>query len=157
MADNERIKEGVKRFLIEKGGYSENDIEVDTAFDVVIGNEINKSKADLIISLNGKRFMVIKCAPGSLVSREREVLCSARILDFYQIPFAVVTNGVDAEVLDTISGKVIGHGLGAIPSRAEAIEILKVAEFKRLPEEKAEKEKRIFLAFNALKCPSECD
>lgn len=155
--DDEGIRQGIERLLIEEKGYSKKDIEVDRKFEIVIGEEINRSKVDLIVSVEEKIVMIIKCARGSLVSREREVLSCARIFDTYIIPFAVVTNGEDAEVLDTISGEVISCGLGAIPSKNQALEALGRIEFKRLPEKRIEKEKRIFLAFDAFKCPSECD
>lgn len=155
--DDEGIRQKIERLLIEEKGYSKKDIEVDREFEIVLDNEINRSKVDLVVSVEGKRFMIIRCARGSLVSREREILSCARILDVYQIPFAVVTNGEDAEVLDTISGEVISCGLGAIPSKNQALEALGRIEFKRLPEKRIEKEKRIFLAFDAFKCPSECD
>lgn len=155
--DDERIKQRVERFLVEEKGYSKNDIEVDREFEIVIGEEINRSKVDLVISIEGKKFMLIKCARGSLVSREREVLSCARIFDIYVIPFAVVTNGEDAEVLDTFSGEVIGCGLETIPSKPQASETIKRIVFKRLPEGRIEKERRIFLAFDTIKCPSECD
>jgi hypothetical protein len=155
--DDERIRQKIERLLVEDKGYSKKDIEVDREFEIVIGEEINRSKVDLIVSVEEKIFMIIKCARGSLISREREVLSCARILDTYIIPFAVVTNGEDAEVLDTTSGEVIDYGLGAIPSKNQALEALGRIEFKRLPEKRIEKEKRIFLAFDAFKCPSECD
>ena len=155
--DDEGIRQKIERLLVEDKGYSKKDIEVDREFEIVIGEEINRSKVDLIVSVEEKNFMIIKCARGSLISREREVLSCARILDVYPIPFAVVTNGQDAEVLDTISGEVIDYGLEAIPSKLQALEALKRIEFKRLPEERMEKEKRIFLAFDAIKCPMECD
>ena len=155
--DDERIRQKIERLLIEEKGYSKQDIEVDREFEIVIGKEIHKSKVDLIVNVEEKRFMIMRCARGSLVSREREVISCARILDVYQIPFAVVTNGEDAEILDTISGEVIGNGLGAIPSKANALEAIKQIEFKKLLEKRIEKEKRIFLAFDAIKCPSKCD
>lgn len=155
--DDERIRQTIERFLIEEKGYSKEDIEVDREFEIAMGGEINKSKVALVVGVEGKKLMVIKCARGSLVSREREVLSCARILDTYIIPFAVVTNGEDAEVLDTTSGEVISCGLGAIPSKNQALEALGRIEFKRLPEKRIEKEKRIFLAYDAFRCPSECD
>jgi hypothetical protein len=155
--DDERIRQRIEHLLIDEKGYSKNDIEVDSEFEIVLGEEINRSSIDLVVSIEEKRFMIIKCARGSLVSREREVLSCARIFDTYQIPFAVITNGEDAEILDTISGEVIGCGLGAIPSKNQALEAPGRIEFKRLSEKRIEKEKRIFLAFDAFKCPSKCD
>lgn len=148
---DERVRQGIERLLIEEKGYSKDDIEVDRGFDIVIDEKINRAKVDLVISVEGKRFMIIKCSRGSLSSWEREVLSCARIFDIYIIPFAVITDGEDAEILDTVTGKAIGHGLGEIPSRHEALEAIKRIEFKGLPEDKREKEKRVFLAFESIK------
>ncbi|MGQ9570282.1 MAG: type I restriction enzyme HsdR N-terminal domain-containing protein [Thermodesulfovibrionales bacterium] len=155
--DDERIRQRIERLLIEEKGYSKNDIEIDRELEIALGEEIHRSKVDLVVKIEEKVFMIIKCARGSLVSREREVLSCARILDIYPIPFSVVTNGHDAEVLDTMSGEIVGCGLESIPSKYQALEATKQIEFKKLPEERKEKEKRIFLAFDAIKCPSECD
>jgi len=155
--DDERIRQKIERLLIEQKGYSRQDIEVDRDFEIVIEEEVYRPKADLIVSVEGKRFMLMRCARGSLVSRETEVVSCARILDDYQIPFAVVTNGEDAEVLETVSGEVIGNGLESIPSKEKSLEAVKHIEFKKLQEKRIEKEKRIFLAFDAIKCPSKCD
>ena len=155
--DDERIRQKIEQLLIEEKGYSKQDIEVDREFEIVVDEEKYRPKVDLIVSVKGKRFMIIRCARGSLVSREREVISCARILNTYQIPYAAVTNGEDAEVIDTITGEVIGYGLEAIPSKTQILETLEKTEFKSLPEKRIEKEKRIFLAFDAIKCPSKCD
>jgi hypothetical protein len=148
---DERVRQGVERLLVEEKGYSKDDIEVDRGFDIVIDEKINRSKVDLVISVEGKRFMIIKCSRGSVSSWEREVLSCARIFDVYIIPFAVITDGEDAEILDTVTGKAIGHGLGEILSRHDALEAIKRIEFRGLPEDKREKEKRVFLAFESIK------
>lgn len=140
--DDERIRQKMELFLVEEKGYSKEDIEVERGFEIALGDEVTMSKVDLVVSVEGKRFMVIKCARGSLVSREREVLSCARILDVYIIPFATVTNGEDAEVLDTISGEVIGCGLEAIPSKPQASEAIKKIEFKHHCQKKGLRKKR---------------
>jgi hypothetical protein len=153
--ENERIRQKIEKFLVKEKGYSKKDIEVDKEFEITLDDKINKSKADLVITVEDKRLMLIKCVRASLASWEREVLSSARILDVYVIPFVVITDGQDAEVLDTISGDVIGNGLEAIPSKDQILETLGRIEFKRLSKERIEKEKRIYLAFDTIK--SECD
>lgn len=155
--DDERIRQKIERFLIEEKGYSKKDIEVNREFEIALDGEINRSKVDLIVNVEEKRFMVIKCARGSLVSREREVISCARIFGVYQIPLAVITNGEDAEILDIISGEVSDYGLEAMPSKLQALEAIEKIEFKKLQDERIEKEKRIFLAFDSIKCPSKCD
>jgi len=146
------IRQDIKKFFIEKKGYSENEIEKDREFEVLIGNERCKSKTDIVISIDGKKLMLIKCSVGALVSRERQAVACARVLDSYQIPFAVVTDGADAITLDTLTGKVISEGMESIPSKNELLALTDRIEFKGLSPERSEKEKRILLAFDAIKC-----
>lgn len=136
----ERIRQWTERFLVENKNYSKGDIEV--------GSESVKLKADLIVRVGDKRVIIIKCIYGSLVAGERLVLSYARLFDSYQIPFAVITNGEDAEVLDTISGEVIGSGLEAIPSKDDLN--IKEIKFTELPEDRTVKEKRILDAFESI-------
>ena len=146
------IRRDIEKFLLEKKGYAATEIEKDREFEVLIGNERCKSKTDIVISINGKRLISIKCFVGALVSRERQAVACARVLDSYQIPFAVVTDAADAIMLDTLTGKVISEGMESIPSRNELGELLQKIEFKKLAPDRAEKEKRILLAFDSIKC-----
>lgn len=155
--DRNEIRDRVERFLLEQKGYIRGDLEMGQTVEVVIGEDRVRPVLDIVIRLRNKRFIAIKCAPGSVVSREMEVLSMARLLDRYQIPFSVVTNGGEAELLDTVTGKVIGEGLEAIPSKAEALEQFGTVEFKPLPERKVEQAKRVLLASEVVKCPVVCE
>jgi hypothetical protein len=101
--------------------------------------------------------MVIKFGPGSLVTRERPALAAARILDEYQIPVTVVTNGEDAEVLDTDSGDLIATGIDAIPDKASALKRLEKITRNRPSSDQIEAEKRIISAYDYLEHSLECD
>jgi hypothetical protein len=109
-----------------------------------------------VIRVDGKAFAIIIFGPGSLVSRERSAVAAARLVERYEVPFAVVTNGEDAEVLETRSGRVIAEGLEAIPSRKEALERIGALTFEELSEKRLEKEQRILYAFDVL-AERECD
>ncbi len=148
----EIIKKGIAEFLLNNKGYSKEEIERDVEFDVVVGNERAKSRADFIVRISGKRLMIVKCSVGALVSRERQAIACARVMDSYQIPFAIVTDGNHATVLNTLTGEVISEGLEKIPSKDELKKMMEQIEFKELPSNRAEKEKRILLAFDAIKC-----
>ncbi len=151
-ADLAVIKEGIEKFLFNNKGYSPDEVEKEFEFDITAGNERCKSKADFIIKIKGRRVMLLKCSIGALVSRERQAIACARIIDSYQIPFAVVTDGNNAEVLDTLTCEVIGEGLEKIPSKAELEAKVGGIEFKKLAPDRAEKEKRILLAFDSIRC-----
>ena len=146
----EENRQLVEKFLVSEKGYLKEDIQVDVDLDITVAGEPYHSQVDLVISTDGgrTRFMVIKCAAGSLVSREREIVAAARLMDAYQIPRAVVSDGKTAVVLDTVAGTKIGDGLDAIPTRQEAIDELKSLTLTPFPAERREREKLIFRTYD---------
>jgi hypothetical protein len=146
----EENRQRVERFLIEKKGYDKEDVEVDADLRFHIGEEMIRSDVDLVVRIQGKPFMIFKCVAGFLGSRHRETLASARLLDAYQIPLSVVTDGKDADVLDTITAKVQGHGLDAIPSKDEGDTYMKEATLQPLAPERLERERIIFRSYDEM-------
>jgi len=138
--------------LLEKKGYSKEEVERNVIFTLTLGAETAHSSVDFLVTLNGKKAMVIKCSAGSLDSRERQAIAAARLLAVPPVPFAVVSDPEHAEFLDTAAGKVIGEGFGAVPVREELLKLLADIEQKPLTLERIEKEKRILLAFDAIRC-----
>jgi hypothetical protein len=59
----------------------------------------------------------------------------------------VVTNGLDADVLEGRSGRLMGTGLAAIPSRDRIEDRLKAFDFTPLTEKRREMESRIAYAY----------
>jgi hypothetical protein len=142
----------VSYLLVEKKGYLPEDIEKRVVFQVKLGQETAYSTVDFLISIAGKKAMVIKCSAGSLSSRERQALAAARLIGSPPVPVAVVADPVNAEVLDVATGEVVGEGFGAIPVKDRIIEMLSEYSSKPLSPERLEKEKRILLAFDAIRC-----
>jgi hypothetical protein len=159
---NEEIEDGqnlasearkkVEYLLLEKKGYSRDEVRKNVVFEVVLEKERFSSSVDFLVTVGGKKAMIIKCAAGSLSSRERHAVAAARLLAIPPVPMAVVTDPATAEVLDTETGNVIGEGFGSIPVRAEMAALLSEKESKPLTPERIDKEKRILLAFDAIKC-----
>ena len=146
----EENRQAVEKFLVSEKGYLKEDIQVDVDLAITVAGEPYRSQVDLVVSPDGgrTRFMVIKCAAGSLGSREREIVAAARLLGEYQIPRAVVSDGKTAVVLDAVAGRKIGNGLDAIPTRQEAIDELKSLTLKPFPAERREREKLIFRTYD---------
>ena len=96
--DGEQVAADVRimaeQVLVNEKGYLPEDIEKEVAFDVVVGQETVRSSVDILVSIDGRKAMVIKCAPGSLASRERQAVAAARLLGDFQIPVAVVMDPV---------------------------------------------------------------
>jgi len=148
----EENRQMVEKFLVNQKGYSKADIAVDVDIEIFVAGETYRSQIDLVVSIDGGSipFMAIKCAAASLGSREREILAASRLLGENQLPFSVVSDGKTAIVLDTISGRKLGEGLHAIPSREEAREKLKTTARVPFPQEKREREKLIFRSYDSM-------
>lgn len=138
--------------LRDKKGYGQANVRQGLAFEVVLGHETVWSSADFLVSVNGNMGMIIKCAAGSLDSRERQAVAAARVIASPPLPVAVVADPVTAIVIDVASGKVIGEGFGAIPTREQLEVMMKENAARPLDAVRQEKEKRILLAFDAIKC-----
>ncbi len=151
--DDERYRQALARAMVEEKGWAKEDIEMRLGIETLFNKQFVASKITMVMSLEGKRCLVIRYAPGSLVTRERSALAAARVLDEnYQIPLAVVTNGRDAELLDTYSGEVLGLGMDAIPSKDEARHMFARLRFEPCEASKRERELRVLNAFDVEIC-----
>lgn len=143
-------RQQVERLLVEDKGYLKTEIEVDAPIILKMETETYASRVDLVVSVHGYRYMAIKCAAGSLDSREREILAAARLLDIYQIPLAVASDGRDALVWDTLTGRLIGRGLAALPSTAHAIQNFNPNSLKALAPDRVRRQQLIFRSYDSM-------
>ncbi|MGW8160611.1 MAG: type I restriction enzyme HsdR N-terminal domain-containing protein [Desulfobulbales bacterium] len=152
--DDERCRQKLARFLVEEKGYAKNDLEPRLCIETLYNGQFVTSSIDITVHRAGKRFMILRFAPGSIVTRERAAIAAARILDpRYQIPLAVVTNCKDAEVLDTYSGKVIGEGMDNIPAQWDVDNLMKSLCFESYSDKaRIDREKRILNAYDIEIC-----
>ena len=148
----EANRQMVERFLVEEKGYAKADISVNAPIEFEVAAEIYCSKIDLLVSagLNRQPTMVVKCAAGSLGSRERETLAAARLYGTYPIPISVVSDGRTAIVMDTVSGRTIGKELAAIPARIEIEAYLKQVTRQPLSRRQLEAERMIFRSYDIM-------
>ena len=146
----EANRQMVEKYLVEDRGFSPEEIEVDAPVEITVNGEPYASRLDLAVSVNGTRIMALKCAAGSIGSREREIVSGARIAGPLQIPVAVSTDGRDASVLNALTGKKIGKGMEAIPTRTEAERFLSENPPAPLAEKKVEREKIVFKSFDSM-------
>ena len=124
---------------------------------MTIDNKKVLSMVDFVVTVDGTFFMVIRYGPGSIVTRERPALAAARILAPYQVPCTVVTNGEDAEILDTRTGEVVGTGIASIPGKTAARQQLSNISLQHLSSGQSETEKRILSAYDWMEHSLECD
>ena len=101
---DERCRQKIARLLLDEKGFRRTEIEPRRELLLQAGERRAVIRVDFIVRLKGRALMVIRFGPGSLVSRERPTLAVSRLIEGYQIPLAVVTNGEEAEILDGESG-----------------------------------------------------
>lgn len=152
--DDERIRQSLSRLMVEEKGYRPIDLQPRNTLESLFNRCFVTSTIELTVSHDGRQFLIIRYGPGSLVSRERAAIAAARLLNpAYRIPLAIVTNGQDAELLDTKTGKIIGYGLDSIPDRTSAAGLIDQLEFLP-PVEKIQRERelRILNVFDVERC-----
>ena len=151
--DDERYRQELARLMVEEKGWLKDEVEMRLCIETLFNKQFVSSKITITISMGGKRCLIIRYAPGSLVTRERPAVAAARVLDDnYQIPLAVVTNGRDAELLDTYSGEVVSKGMDAIPAKAEVAKMFSELRFEPYDSTRREGELRILNAFDVEVC-----
>ncbi len=137
-----------EKLLVETKGYAKTDILVDVPITVQFKGEDYPSVIDLIVTVENRPFMAITCVAGSIGSYEREILAGARLIRDHIIPFAVSTDARNAVIMDAVTGKTVGQGLDAIPTREQAVKQLSDIPKTALDPAKKSGEMIIYRSFN---------
>jgi len=144
---DERYKQKIARFLVDKKGYLKKDIT--PRFDLLAqaNNKRAIVKVDFLITLKNRICVMVKYGPGSLVTRYRPSLAASRLVAPYQVPVIIVTNGENADILDGKSGNMIASGFESIPTRHGLSQKISEYEFDEISPHRAKQESRILYAF----------
>ena len=153
---DERYRQKVARLLLDTKGYERTEIRSQEVVCVKAGAKSAKVPVTFIIYINERPAMLIQYGPGSLVTRYRPALALAKIAAPYQIPVVVVTNGEQADILDSRTGRVTASGLNQIPSKEQLTRRLHNHNWSTASQLHAEMASRIVMAFEVDdRCP--CD
>lgn len=145
----EENRQAVERFLLEQKGYRREEIAVDHPIAITVQGVPYRSNVHLLVHAEGRPALAVCCVAGSTVSWERLALAAARLAADTIVPIAVVSDGRTALMLDGATGKRLGEGLEAIPSRAEWLSRFAGAEPIRLAAERREREALIFRSYDS--------
>jgi len=153
---DERYRQAIAKLLVEKKGYDKSDILPRRKMIVAAGDKRAQVQIDFTVAMNDTVAMIIRYGPGSLVTRHRPAIAASRVLTAYQIPLVVVTNGLDANVLDGKTGRVLSTGLDTIPDKEALLRICLAGTREPISPTRAESEQRILYAYDVDdSCP--CD
>jgi Type I restriction enzyme R protein N terminus (HSDR_N) len=153
---DERYRQKIARLLVEDKGFHREDLTPRVPIDIHVGGKQARVRLDLIVRLDGRIMLLVKYAPGSLTTRHQVALAASRLLAPYQIPFSVVTNGEDADILNNVTGEGLAKGLDRIFSRKELATHLQSCEARPVSQHHREMAARILYAYEVDgRCP--CD
>jgi len=155
---DERYRQKISKHLVQTLGYAKEDIQQNILLIITAGDQRASIRIDFLISQADKTCMLIKYAPGSLVTRRLSNLALSRVILPYQIPVIVTTNGEDAEIINGLNGKLIGQGVDLIPSKIKLEKLDASASFPSISESLHEKASRIAYACEVDgACPCDTD
>jgi len=148
------IKQKVWEFLIKGKQFKSEEIDIDPQFRLALSDCEVTLSVDFVINLPSTSIMLIQCRSTAIESWESYVISLARVIKDYQIPYAVVTDGEKARIIDVLTGRLIGEALDELFNRQEILN--KMTDFKKIPcpANRLEMEKRIVYAFEGIKCPT---
>ena len=144
---DERYRQSIAQLLMSGKGYVITDIRPRNELVVAAGERKGRLWVDFLLTVDGRTVMVIKYGPGSLVTRHRPALAMSRLVEPYQVPWVIVTNGETADVLDGETGDHVASGFEGIPSRSTVVRQMDAFVFSPIPQQRAEMEARIVYAF----------
>ncbi len=142
---DERYLQKISKHLVQMG-YSKENIRTNEEVTVTAANQRGSIRIDFLITEGDRICMLIKFAPGSLVTRRLSNLALSRVICPYQIPVIVTTNGEDAEIINGITGKLTSQGLDGIPSKTDLEKIDSSVSFPAISAIIHEKASRIAYA-----------
>jgi hypothetical protein len=146
----EANRQAVERLLVEEKGYRREEVEVDVPIAFNIDGVPYRSRVDLAVRVDGNLILAIKCAAGSLGSREREILAAARLMAEGPVPLALVSDGRNAVVIDVRRGEKLGEGLAAVPNRRRGRQLAAGANCPPLEGERLKRERLIFRSYDSM-------
>ncbi|PIE75357.1 MAG: hypothetical protein CSA18_00280 [Deltaproteobacteria bacterium] len=142
---DERFRQKIAEILVKEKNIKKSNIRKNIKIKISLNGAFVEIPIDYTIFKVNQPVMIIRYAPGSLVSRERSGVAMSRLLSENEVPLCVVTNGIDAEIIDVESGSIVkSGGLDIIPD-SEQLSQVKIK--RKVDKDIKRKAERIVFAF----------
>lgn len=147
--DRERVRQKIAKHMVHELGYRMDDLVTDREILVEASGQKILSFVDLAVSVEGRTLMIVRCAPGSVITRESGTVAAARLLEpGYIVPWAVQANLFDASFIDVVRKKAVGYGWKSIPARSALLALCEGWPPPALPEERIPLERQILFSYD---------
>ncbi|WP_316899860.1 type I restriction enzyme HsdR N-terminal domain-containing protein [Pseudodesulfovibrio indicus] len=154
----EEFRQLLARLLVEEKGYPKDRLKAKVPLKYCVEGEEYERIIDLVLYDGDGRpqFIVMFCA-GEVATFERETVCAARLVDGGPVAYALVTDTMDATLLDVRTGDELARGMNAVPEYGRLMEMVEAARITPLTEEQREKQTRVFHAYCGFVCGDHCE
>lgn len=144
----EEFRQALARLLVEEKGYPRDRLRAKVDIPYEIDGESFARKVDLVADdPEGRPALLVFFSSGDVGSYERETAVAARLFPGGPVPLAVVTDTLEASLLDGDSGAVLATSMAAIPDWEQLLRLTRDRERKPLTPEQRTKLTRIFHAY----------
>ena len=141
----EEFRQLLARLLVEEMGYPKERIKAKVGLKYTVEGEVFERPLDYVVyDEQGKPIFVILFCAGDVGSFDRETVCAGRLIEGGPVPYALITDTMDASLLDVKTGDAVAHGMKAVPSWDKLNEMVAASDMKPLTEEQREKQTRVF-------------
>ncbi|QGY41656.1 type I restriction endonuclease subunit R [Pseudodesulfovibrio cashew] len=141
----EEFRQALARLLVEEKGYPKAQLKAKVPLTYCVEGEEFERPLDLVVyDEDGRPMLVVVFCAGDVGSFERETVCAGRLIEGGPVAYALVTDTMDASLLDVRTGEVVARSMNAVPDYARLAEMVASAEIKPLTDEQREKQTRVF-------------
>jgi hypothetical protein len=138
--------------LIKTKGFRPEDLDTRLTFEYTGDGQSCQGVIDVVIRPEGRLAAAARCAPGSVVSRQRQALAAVRLAFDRPPALSLVYNGDDVQVTLTADGRAVGDDWDAVPDRRAALDWTDGDRPTESDAGRKAKEAKIFQAFETFKC-----
>ena len=141
----EEFRQLLARLLVEELGYPRERIKAKVPLKYAVEGEEFERPLDYVVHDEQGRpiFIILFCA-GDVSSFERETVCAGRLIEGGPVPYALITDTMEAALLDVCTGDVIARGMNAVPDWERLQAMVAQSVIKPLTDEQREKQTRVF-------------
>lgn len=141
----EEFRQLLAKLLVEEKGYPKDRLKAKVPLKYCVDGEDYERPIDYVLyDEQGKPIFIIIFCAGEVGSFERETVCAGRLIEGGPVAYALVTDTMDASLMDVMTGESVAKSMDAVPDYADLIEMIDKAEIEPLSEERREKQTRVF-------------
>ncbi len=118
----EEFRQALARLLVEEKGYPRDRLRAKAELAYQVDGESFSRLVDLVAcDPEDRPALLVVFSAGDVGSYERETVAAARLFPGGPVPLALVTDTMQASLLDTATGQTLATGMAAVPAWDELL------------------------------------